>query len=323
MNMPHNNITKTLIEKFPADVIESHEAYGDTTVIVKKGRITDILRFLKEEIQPSFEMLIDLCGVDYLQWKDSARFEVVYHLLSLKTHDRVRVRAPLSEEDPTIDSVSPLWKAADWYEREVFDMFGIIFHRHPNLKRILMFEGFEGHPLRKDYPAEKRQQIPTAEIDLLHLSLQNRHFSETDHLPTRSMILNIGPSHPAMHGALRYQVELDGETIHRAVAEIGYLHRAFEKHSESSTYTQVIPYTDRLNYLSSMMNNVGFAHAVEKIMGVEIPPRAKMIRVIVCELSRIMDHLVCLAAAFVDLGALTNFWYFFDAREKKKYQKLV
>lgn len=130
------------------------------------------------------------------------------------------------------------------------------------------------------------------------------------------MPLNIGPAHPATHGALRLVVELDGETIQKAITEIGYLHRAFEKHSEVSTWSQVIPYTDRLNYCSSMMNNVGYCMAVEKLLDVTIPERAQFIRVIVSELSRIMDHLICVGTSAVDLGALSNFWYFFNVREK-------
>ena len=130
------------------------------------------------------------------------------------------------------------------------------------------------------------------------------------------MELNIGPAHPATHGALRFQVQLDGETITKTATEVGYLHRAFEKHSEHSTWSQVIPYTDRLNYCSSMMNNVGYCFTVEKLLEIEIPDRAKFIRVIVSELSRIIDHLVCVGAAAVDLGALTNFWYFFNVREQ-------
>ena len=131
-----------------------------------------------------------------------------------------------------------------------------------------------------------------------------------------TMTLNIGPAHPATHGALRFVVELDGETIVKASTEIGYLHRAFEKHSEHSTWSQVIPYTDRLNYCSSMMNNVGYCKAVEELLGIEIPERAKYIRVIVSELSRIMDHLICVGTSAVDLGALSNFWYFFNVREE-------
>lgn len=131
-----------------------------------------------------------------------------------------------------------------------------------------------------------------------------------------NMILNVGPSHPAMHGALRTQMELDGETIVRAASEMGYLHRCFEKHSEYSTYQQVIPYTDRLNYCSSLMNNVGYCKAVERLLGITIPDRSIFIRVVICELSRIMDHFVCIGTNLVDIGALTNFWFFFNLREK-------
>lgn len=135
-------------------------------------------------------------------------------------------------------------------------------------------------------------------------------------LVTEPMQLNIGPAHPATHGALRFYVELDGETIKKSTTEIGYLHRAFEKHSEVSTWSQVIPYTDRLNYCSSLMNNVGYCKAVEELLGISIPERAVYIRVIVSELARIMDHLICVGTSAVDLGALTNFWYFFNVREQ-------
>lgn len=135
-------------------------------------------------------------------------------------------------------------------------------------------------------------------------------------LDTKHMYLNIGPNHPAMHGTLRVYCELDGETIVKAIPEIGYLHRGFEKHCESSTYTQCIPYTDRLNYLSPMMNNIGFCKAVEELMEIEVPERAQVCRVIASELNRIMDHLVCVGTNCVDIGALTNFWYFFNTRER-------
>lgn len=131
----------------------------------------------------------------------------------------------------------------------------------------------------------------------------------------QKLMLNFGPSHPTMHGTLRVMLELDGEVIVGAEPEIGYLHRCFEKESEDHTYTQVVPYTDRLNYLSPLMNNVGYAMAVEKLIDLPVPRRAQYIRVIICELQRIMDHLVCVGTNLVDLGALTNFWYFFNVRE--------
>jgi NADH-quinone oxidoreductase subunit C/D len=137
-----------------------------------------------------------------------------------------------------------------------------------------------------------------------------------DPLSEDMVVLNVGPNHPAMHGAFRIKCWLDGETIVKAIPEIGYLHRCFEKMSELHPWQEVIPYTDRLNYMSSFLNNVGYCMAVEKMLGIEIPKRAQRIRVILGELSRVMDHLVCVGTNLVDLGALTNFWYAFRGREE-------
>lgn len=140
---------------------------------------------------------------------------------------------------------------------------------------------------------------------------------EVEHDPLESKLtVNIGPSHPVTHGTLRFLCELDGEVIVSCQPEIGYLHRAFEKSSEKGTYTEVIPYTDRLNYCSAMMNNVGYCMAVEKFFDMQLPERGVYVRMIVSEMSRIMDHLVCIGTNAVDLGALTNFWYFFQVREE-------
>jgi NADH:ubiquinone oxidoreductase subunit D len=135
-------------------------------------------------------------------------------------------------------------------------------------------------------------------------------------LQTEPMILNIGPSHPATHATLRFVAEMDGETLLKLTPEFGYLHRCFEKESENATWTQVIPYTDRLNYVSSLMNNVGYVMAVEKLCGIEVTERCRYIRVLICELSRIIDHMVCIGTNMVDIGALTNFWYFWKPREE-------
>jgi NADH:ubiquinone oxidoreductase subunit D len=130
------------------------------------------------------------------------------------------------------------------------------------------------------------------------------------------LTVNIGPSHPATHGALRAFVALDGEIITAAAQEIGYLHRGFEKMVEQGTYQQVLPYTDRLNYCSAILNNIGFCVTAEKMFEVEVPERCQVLRVLLSELSRLIDHLVCVAAAAVDLGALTNYWYLFNPREE-------
>jgi NADH-quinone oxidoreductase subunit D len=132
---------------------------------------------------------------------------------------------------------------------------------------------------------------------------------------TRSMMLNVGPSHPAMHGVIRLIMELDGEQIKNVDVEIGYLHRAFEKMCETVMYAQCFPYTDRLNYVSPLINNVGFAMTVEKLLGIDVPERAKYIRVIMSEISRVTDHLTCIGASAMELGAMTGFLYMIKARE--------
>jgi NADH dehydrogenase I D subunit len=146
--------------------------------------------------------------------------------------------------------------------------------------------------------------------------------SGTLDMQAEPMILNIGPSHPATHATLRFIAELDGETILKLTPEFGYLHRCFEKESESHTWTQVVTYTDRLNYVSPLMNNVGYAMAVEKLCGIDVPERCQYIRVLISEFSRIIDHMVCIGTNMVDLGALTNFWYFWKPREEV-YMKLI
>ena len=157
--------------------------------------------------------------------------------------------------------------------------------------------------MRKDYPTARRHILKEPEPWLIKP-------------PTgEHVVINIGPSHPAMHGAFRVQAAMDGETIVDAEAEIGYMHRNFEKMSEERTYWQIIPYTDRLNYCSSFMNGHGWALAVEKLLGVPAPPRAEAIRVILSEFSRIMDHFVCIGANIVDLGAITPFFMLFRVRE--------
>jgi NADH-quinone oxidoreductase subunit C len=152
-------ILERLKEKFLDDVYETYEFRSDLVAVVNKDVICEVMKFLKTEPKLDFNMLMDLSAVDYLWQERLPRFDVVYHLYSLARNHRLRVKVGIHEKDPVLDSVVSLWPAADWYEREVWDMFGIKFKNHPHLKRILMYEGFEGHPLRKDYPYNKRQPL--------------------------------------------------------------------------------------------------------------------------------------------------------------------
>jgi NADH dehydrogenase I D subunit len=161
----------------------------------------------------------------------------------------------------------------------------------------------------------KTGKIDITDEELVHRPQQVDETSLED-IDTEPMYINIGPTHPATHGTFRVFCKLDGERIERAAVEVGYLHRGFEKIVETKQYTQVIPYTDRLNYSSGLVNNVGYCKAMERMLGVEITKRTEIIRVIICEIQRIMDHMICVGTNLVDIGALTNFWYFFNAREK-------
>ena len=148
-------VLETLVGKFGDDIVSTHSDFGDDTALVRRERIVEICTFLRDDPGLRFDFAMDLTGVDYLG--EEPRFEVVYHLYSLEKKHRVRIKTRVPEEDPAIDSVIPVWAGMDWYEREAYDMYGIVFRNHPNLKRILMYESFVGHPLRKDYPKAKRQ----------------------------------------------------------------------------------------------------------------------------------------------------------------------
>lgn len=144
-------ITERIKERFPQEVLDVTEFKGQVSIIVKRERIKDICKYLHDDPEIDMDYLSDLCGVDYMG-KRRLRFEVIYNLYSLKHRHRLRIKALVPEEDPSIDTVTEIWKGADWHERETYDMFGIVFIGHPDLRRILLPEDWEGFPLRKDYP---------------------------------------------------------------------------------------------------------------------------------------------------------------------------
>ncbi|HYI08060.1 MAG TPA: NADH dehydrogenase (quinone) subunit D [Thermoanaerobaculia bacterium] len=287
------------------------------TFLVETDRIVAVLQALHDHADLRFTMPLDLFGADYPNRprESGGRFDVLYQLYSLQNNERVRLKVRVAENESVPTSVG-VFQGYDWYEREVFDMYGIQFAGHPNLRRILTHENFQGHPLRKDYDPAQRWLLTDGGIT----KIMPKIAPQFQHLVADSdfelVTLNLGPSHPAMHGTLRVVVSLDGETIVGAEQEIGYLHRCFEKMSETHTYQQVIPFTDRLNYCSAVINNVGYCMAVEKMLGIAAPSRADHVRLMLSEFYRIADHIVCIGTNLVDLGALTNFWYLFQPREE-------
>lgn len=267
----------------------------------------------------AMDMFMDLCAVDY--WTRDPRFDVVYHFYSSQHHRRLRLKVGVPMEgsgvSAAVDSITEVWPAANWYEREAFDLYGIRFRGHPDPRRILTHDGFgEHYPMRRDYPTGLRQPVryPAPEDRLVQA--ERSPIGDQPSLEFQPVIMNIGPSHPAMHGTFRLIAQLEGDVVKDADVELGYLHRNFEKMAEAHTYWQTIPYCDRLNYVSPMCNSIGFALAVEKLLGVAVPPRAAVLRVILAELSRVMDHAVCIGTNILDLGLTSDFFYLWELREQ-------
>lgn len=298
------------------------------TLWLPLDKLKDVLLFLKSEIPQPYKLLYDLTAIDERSRKKdsdypSSQFTLVYHVFSFERNAFIRLKLALLDEYPTAPSITSLWFNANWYEREVFDMFGIKFEGHPYLKRLLMPLSWEGHPLRKEHPARAtemgRFELPDEKVDREQAALQflpeewglQRQSEDSDF-----MFLNIGPQHPGTHGVLRLILQLDGEDIVDAVPEIGFHHRGAEKMAERQSWHTYIPYTDRIDYLGGVNNNLAYILAVEKLAGIEVPERVKVIRVMLCEFFRISSHLVWYGTFAQDVGQLSPVFYMFSDREK-------
>ncbi len=286
----------------------------DTAIFIESSKLLQTITHAKEEL--GFTLLLDITAIDNLNKArpSSTRFELVYILRHSNFKETLIYKVAVADEEVGVQSISSLFSSADWAEREVYDQYGINFQNHKMLKRVLNHMQFEGHPLRKDYEITKGQYCTNAQdlMDEMKPLLKERNL---DLNKDDIMVVNLGPSHPASHGTIRTLAALDGETIVAAATEIGYLHRGFEKSCENHNYNQIIPYTDRLNYCSAIMNNIAFAKTVEEMMDITLPERGIYIRIIVAELSRVIDHLVCLAAGLLDMGGQTNYWYLYNPRD--------
>ena len=278
-----------------------HWENGNHVLKVASKDFASSIKRIKEEY--NFIMLLDICGVDNSQRdgdgdEEGERFESVYHLLNMETHERLRIKTT-----PGIPSVENLWKVAGWFERESWDMFGIEYMGQSK-ERLLNHHQFKGHPLRKDYDRQANQPLDDDE-------------GEEDREVSRGREwIDITPSHPAARGTFRIMAELEGEQIKMSKLDIGYVHRCFEKLCEDQRYDQIIPLTNGLNHCSAPMNNIGWCKAIEDLIGVEVPDRAKALRMILAEFSRVADHLLCLGGHAVDLGVSTPWGVCLEGRER-------
>jgi len=315
---------------------------------VSGANLLAFLRIARDEMD--YDYLSSVTAVDYYP---EDRMEVVYHLYKTTGGPALELKVQTGRELPVVPSAVGLYKGADFQEREVWDLLGIRFEGHPDLRRILMWEGFAGHPLRKDWKeayyeedgkpfksrwpdgqARRSEDAnpygdnveyplgfdpdtwdPEADKALYRGLSQSRPAGDSE-LQTDHLIVNLGPQHPSTHGVFRMAVALDGETVIGLKPVMGYMHRNHEKIGERNAFLGNMPFTDRLDYVCSMSNNFGYAVAVEKLMGIQAPDRAEYIRVMMAELTRINSHLVATGFLLNDLGAFfTPVLYALEERE--------
>ncbi len=336
-----------LEERFPE--ISRDDRKGYEGFIVPTEKLVEFASVLRDEF--GYDFLSSVTGVDYLP---EDRMEVVYHAYQTTGGPGLFYKVQVDRDDPVVPSLTPVFPGANLQEREAWDLMGIRFEDHPNLKRVLLWEGFEGHPLRKDwrepfyegdgkpyksrwpvgeviraedsnpfnknvdYPGgfDPEQWAPAVETAVYARVGRLDHAVSETALSTDQIIVNLGPQHPSTHGVFRMVVRLEGETVVALEPVMGYLHRNHEKIGERNTYLMNIPFTDRLDYFNSMSNNFGYVLAVEKLMGVKPPERAEYIRVMMAELTRIVNHLTAIGFLLNDLGAFfTPLLYAFKERE--------
>ncbi|MDH3734307.1 MAG: NADH-quinone oxidoreductase subunit C, partial [Gemmatimonadota bacterium] len=339
----------------------SADAIGYPVVSIDPSKNAEILRFLRLDEGQAYDFLADLMGAHAGL---GLPIQVWYQLWSMEHGRQLRVLCEVPLDDLELDTVTDLWLTADWLERETWDMYGVTFRGHPDLRRILMPENYEeGFPLRKDFPLRGRfsrsEQVRRAlsrsledvyaieELEMVGLEtsrtadaadaeepLDVPAIGDAEWPPIRDldpsespehvanelegapMLLNMGPQHPATHGVLRLVLQLDGERVRRCMPHIGYLHTGFEKTCEFREWNQVVPYTDRMDYLAPMLYNIGYAGAVETLLNVEITERCRVVRVILGELNRLLGHLLWLGTTAIDIGAFSVFLYTFQERER-------
>ena len=316
---------KLLHDEFGKEMFLTQKCIDEiTTIWVSRQHLIDVLRFLR----PHFCMLYDLFAVDertreHRQDQPDSEYTVVYQLLSMRRNEDLRIKVGVFESHLILPSIVTVWPNANWYEREVWDMFGISFDGHPSLFRILLPPTWEGHALRKDHPA-RATEMGEFIMDAERVAKEQEalRFKPEDWGMTSEgedneyMFLNLGPNHPSVHGVFRIALQLDGEVIINSVPDIGYHHRGAEKMGERQTWHTYIPYTDRIDYLAGVMNNLAYIQTVELLAGIKVPERAKIIRIMLAELFRISSHLVFYGTFVQDVGQMSPVFYMFADRER-------
>lgn len=312
---------------FPQELLEQPSADGMPSLWVDKAHLKELLKVCKHDLKAGFAMLYDLTAIDervraHREGQPASDFTMVYQLLSFERNAFIRIKVALLGEMPSVDSVCSLWKNANWYERECHDMFGIDFEGHPNLYPLMMPSTWKGYPLRKEHPARATEMEPFSISD----EMQDEEQEALRFVPeewgmkrsgenTDFMFLNMGPNHPSVHGVFRIALQLYGEEIVDAVPDIGYHHRGAEKMGERQAWHTYMPYTDRIDYLGGVMNNLPYCMTVEKMAGIQVSDRVNTIRVMMSECFRLQSHFLFFGTFAQDVGQMSPIFYIFTDRE--------
>ena len=308
------NIQETVAKLCP----EVEFAEGQTLELnVPDSHWHQVATLLRREL--GFDNLTALIGMDW-----GEQLGVVYYLTNSRTFEMVRVKVTTdNREEPFLHSITDLYAVAGIYEREVYDFYGIKFLGNPDMRRLFLRNDWVGYPFRKDYdtnPEINPVRLDHEEVDDTTVSYEegpDGKIEKKEHVifAPEEFVVNIGPQHPATHGVLRLRTSVDGETIKKIDLYLGYIHRGIEKLCEGDTYPQTLHFTDRLDYLSAMINRHGLCLCIEQAMGLEIPRRAQVVRVMMDELMRISSHLLAIGTFCMDLGATTMLFYPLRERE--------
>ncbi|QCJ47910.1 NADH-quinone oxidoreductase subunit D [Haloprofundus sp. MHR1] len=277
-----------------------------------------------DSVQETLSLLKNEAGFDHLSCvtaeERADRYESIYHLKKFDDPTQeVSVVVPTAKDEPVSQTAEPVFRTADWHEREAYDLVGIEYEGHPDMRRILLPETWQGHPLAKDYDQERPQVVPLRE----HANpLQEDHKDDQD---SETMYLNIGPHHPATHGVLHLKATLDGEQVADVDPDIGYLHRCEEQMCQQGTYRyQIMPYPDRWDYISAgLLNEWAYARAAEDLADIEVPEYAQVIRTMGAELCRIAAHMLAVGTFALDVYGDFTAIFMYAIREREKAQNIL
>ncbi len=313
----HQELQESIEEEFPDSVLDLERHTNAAAIHANPGQVDEVLSVLKEN---GYNHLSSVTGVEY-----EDRFESVYHLRRItddqEDFDEINVVAAADRDDPEVQTVSHVFSGANWHERECYDLMGIRYRDHPDLRRILLPETWRGHPLRSDYDVDQPQHV-TLEA---HENPVDEHYEGEVAGDLDTMFVNIGPHHPATHGVLHLKTVLDGEIVVDLDPDLGYLHRCEEYLCERLNYKyQIMPYPDRWDYVSAgILNEMSYARCIEELAEIEVPEYAQVIRTLSMELSRMCAHMLAVGTFALDIYGELNVTFMYAFKDREIIQEIL